>query len=114
MDVNPQEGRDERYNELTRILKDLPKHHKETIEKIFYHLGSVARRSEENRMDPQSLAIVLAPCIIRYPIRPANLFFLRYFFISYFQSPGRLIVAKSGRTNQIHDKSSRTDNCPTT
>ena len=66
MDVNPQEGRDERYNELTRILKDLPKHHKETIEKIFYHLGSVARRSEENRMDPQSLAIVLAPCIIRY------------------------------------------------
>merc|ERR1711990_934408 len=67
MDVNPQEGRDERYNELTRILKDLPKHHKETIEKIFYHLGSVARRSEENRMDPQSLAIVLAPCIIRAP-----------------------------------------------
>ena len=70
MDVNPQEGRDERYNELTRILKDLPKHHKETIEKIFYHLGSVARRSEENRMDPQSLAIVLAPCIIRYPVNP--------------------------------------------
>ena len=87
MDVNPQEGRDERYNELTRILKDLPKHHKETIEKIFYHLGSVARRSEENRMDPQSLAIVLAPCIIRYSIRPANPVFSRIFFHIIFSEP---------------------------
>ena len=61
--------RDERYNQLTITLKALSdhhKHHKETIEVIFYHLASVARESNENRMDTQSLAIVLAPCIIRY------------------------------------------------
>ena len=59
-------GRDDRYGELTRILKELPIHHRQTIEKIFFHLASVARKSEENRMDPQALAIILAPCIIRY------------------------------------------------
>ena len=58
-------GRDDRYGELTRILKELPMHHRQTIEKIFFHLASVARKSEENRMDPQALAIILAPCIIR-------------------------------------------------
>ena len=57
---------DERYAELTRILKELPLHHRQTIEKIFFHLASVARKSEENRMDPQALAIILAPCIIRF------------------------------------------------
>ena len=58
--------RDERYAELTRILKELPIHHRLTVEKIFFHLASVARKSEENRMDPQALAIILAPCIIRF------------------------------------------------
>ena len=61
-----QTRQDERYAELTRILKELPLHHRQTIEKIFFHLASVARKSEENRMDPQALAIILAPCIIRF------------------------------------------------
>ena len=58
---------EERSNELVRILKELPPHHKETLERVVFHLGRVAQKHEENKMNPQNLAIIMAPCIIRAP-----------------------------------------------
>lgn len=58
---------EERYHEIVRILKELPLHHKETLELVVFHLARVADKHEENKMNPQNLAIIMAPCIIRAP-----------------------------------------------
>ena len=58
---------EERSSELVRILQALPPTHKETLERIVFHLARVAEKQEENKMDPQNLAIIMAPCIIRAP-----------------------------------------------
>ena len=58
---------EERSKELVRILKELPPHHRETMNLVVFHLARVAEKQEENKMNPQNLAIIMAPCIIRAP-----------------------------------------------
>ena len=54
-------------DELLSIFNALPRHHKGTLERVVFHLARVAQKQEDNKMNPQNLAIIIAPCIIRAP-----------------------------------------------
>jgi hypothetical protein len=54
-------------DELLSIFNGLPRHHKGTLERVVFHLARVAQKQEDNKMNPQNLAIIIAPCIIRAP-----------------------------------------------
>ncbi|XP_064475014.1 unconventional myosin-IXa-like isoform X2 [Ornithodoros turicata] len=45
--------------------KKLPPAHYDLFERLMFHLARVAQHQEFNRMSPESLAIVFAPCILR-------------------------------------------------
>ncbi|KAI4903676.1 hypothetical protein NFI96_030952 [Prochilodus magdalenae] len=52
---------------IYRILEELPTAHYNTLERLIFHLVRVSREEKSNRMTPNSLAIVFAPCILRGP-----------------------------------------------
>uniref|UniRef100_A0AAR2KMG7 Myosin IXB n=1 Tax=Pygocentrus nattereri TaxID=42514 RepID=A0AAR2KMG7_PYGNA len=52
---------------IYRVLEELPTAHYNTLERLIFHLVRVSREEKSNRMTPNSLAIVFAPCILRGP-----------------------------------------------
>ncbi|XP_068598341.1 unconventional myosin-IXAa [Brachionichthys hirsutus] len=57
--------------EMTRgvysIIDQLQRTHLSTLERLIFHLVSIALQEETNRMSANALAIVFAPCILRCP-----------------------------------------------
>ncbi|XP_070603858.1 unconventional myosin-IXb isoform X3 [Erythrolamprus reginae] len=49
------------------VLEQLPQANHDTLERLIFHLVKVAVVEEVNRMSPNALAIVFAPCILRCP-----------------------------------------------
>lgn len=63
----------ERLSSIFTILKKLPKPNFELIERLMFHLARVALGENHNRMGPNALAIVFAPCILRTSkVQPAQ------------------------------------------
>ncbi|XP_067871869.1 LOW QUALITY PROTEIN: unconventional myosin-IXb-like [Heterodontus francisci] len=60
-------GRQEQIQALYSVLDQLPGHIYSTLERLIFHLVKVAVLEEMNRMSPNALAIVFAPCILRPP-----------------------------------------------
>ncbi|XP_032902975.1 unconventional myosin-IXb isoform X3 [Amblyraja radiata] len=60
-------GRQEQVQAVYSILEQLPGNVFYTLERLFFHLIKVAELEEMNRMSPNALAIVFAPCILRSP-----------------------------------------------
>ena len=55
----------ERTSSLMALIQELPVHHFDLLERIVFHLTRVALNEKSNRMGPNALAIVFAPCILR-------------------------------------------------
>ncbi|KAL7992877.1 hypothetical protein Chor_017133 [Crotalus horridus] len=49
------------------VLEQLPQVNHDTLERLIFHLVKVAVVEEVNRMSPNALAIVFAPCLLRCP-----------------------------------------------
>lgn len=63
----------ERVSSIFTILKKLPKPNFDLVERLIFHLARVALQEEHNRMGPNALAIVFAPCILRtHKVQPAQ------------------------------------------
>ncbi|GCB83054.1 hypothetical protein scyTo_0023898, partial [Scyliorhinus torazame] len=60
-------GRQEQIQAVYSVLDQLPGHIHCTLERLIFHLVKVAVLEEMNRMSPNALAIVFAPCILRSP-----------------------------------------------
>lgn len=60
-------GRQEQIQAVYSVLEQLPGHIFHTLERLIFHLVKVAMLEEMNRMSPNALAIVFAPCILRSP-----------------------------------------------
>ncbi|XP_048469961.1 unconventional myosin-IXb isoform X3 [Rhincodon typus] len=60
-------GRQEQIQAVYSVLSQLPSHIYCTLERLIFHLVKVAVLEEMNRMSPNALAIVFAPCILRSP-----------------------------------------------
>ncbi|XP_078412285.1 unconventional myosin-IXb isoform X4 [Cetorhinus maximus] len=60
-------GRQEQIQAVYSVLDQLPGHIYCTLERLIFHLVKVAVLEEMNRMSPNALAIVFAPCILRSP-----------------------------------------------
>ncbi|XP_072450556.1 unconventional myosin-IXb isoform X3 [Chiloscyllium punctatum] len=60
-------GRQEQIQAVYSVLNQLPSHIYCTLERLVFHLVKVAVLEEMNRMSPNALAIVFAPCILRSP-----------------------------------------------
>uniref|UniRef100_A0A147BEA1 Putative myosin class v heavy chain n=3 Tax=Ixodes ricinus TaxID=34613 RepID=A0A147BEA1_IXORI len=56
---------EERVQAIFMETKKLPPAHYDLFERLAFHLARVAQHQEFNRMSPESLAIVFAPCILR-------------------------------------------------
>ncbi|XP_062413105.1 si:zfos-588f8.1 isoform X4 [Sardina pilchardus] len=57
----------EQLQAIYRGLDQLPTSHFNTLERLIFHLVRVSKEEVHNRMTPNSLAIVFAPCILRCP-----------------------------------------------
>ncbi|KAL2089837.1 hypothetical protein ACEWY4_014525 [Coilia grayii] len=57
----------EQLQAIYRVLEQLPLPHFSTLERLIFHLVRVSKEEVHNRMNPNSLAIVFAPCILRCP-----------------------------------------------
>ncbi|XP_013140302.1 PREDICTED: unconventional myosin-IXa-like [Papilio polytes] len=63
----------ERVSSIFTILKKLPKPNFDLVERLIFHLARVALGEHHNRMGPNALAIVFAPCILRtHKVQPAQ------------------------------------------
>ncbi|KAL0821045.1 hypothetical protein ABMA28_005681, partial [Loxostege sticticalis] len=63
----------ERVSSIFTILKKLPKPNFDMVERLIFHLARVALGEDHNRMGPNALAIVFAPCILRtHKVQPAQ------------------------------------------
>nr|XP_049702441.1 unconventional myosin-IXa isoform X1 [Helicoverpa armigera] len=63
----------ERVSTIFTILRKLPKPNFDLVERLIFHLARVALGEEHNRMGPNALAIVFAPCILRtHKVQPAQ------------------------------------------
>lgn len=63
----------ERVSTIFTILKKLPKPNFDLVERLIFHLARVALGESSNRMGPNALAIVFAPCILRtHKVQPAQ------------------------------------------
>ncbi|GBP31606.1 Unconventional myosin-IXa [Eumeta japonica] len=63
----------EKVSSIFTILKKLPKPNFDLVERLIFHLARVAHREDHNRMGPNALAIVFAPCILRTSkVQPAQ------------------------------------------
>ncbi|XP_062888423.1 si:zfos-588f8.1 isoform X2 [Mobula hypostoma] len=60
-------GRQEQVQAVYSVLEQLPSGIFHTLERLIFHLVKVAVLEEMNRMSPNALAIVFAPCILRSP-----------------------------------------------
>uniref|UniRef100_A0A3B3Z691 Myosin IXB n=1 Tax=Poecilia mexicana TaxID=48701 RepID=A0A3B3Z691_9TELE len=57
----------EQLQAIYKVLEELPTANFNTLERLIFHLVKVSKEEEHNRMSPNSLAIVFAPCILRCP-----------------------------------------------
>ncbi|KAG9350669.1 hypothetical protein JZ751_024558 [Albula glossodonta] len=57
----------EQLHAIYKVLEQLPLANYNTLERLIFHLVRVAKEEVHNRMSPNSLAIVFAPCILRSP-----------------------------------------------
>ena len=55
----------ERISALMSLVQQLPSHHFDLLERLIFHLTRVALNEKSNRMNPNALAIIFAPCILR-------------------------------------------------
>ncbi|XP_067832944.1 LOW QUALITY PROTEIN: unconventional myosin-IXb-like [Heptranchias perlo] len=60
-------GRQEQLQAVYNVLDQLPGPSHCTLERLIFHLVKVAVLEEMNRMSPNALAIVFAPCVLRSP-----------------------------------------------
>ncbi|XP_041861931.1 unconventional myosin-IXb isoform X3 [Melanotaenia boesemani] len=57
----------EQLHAIYKVLEELPTANFNTLERLVFHLVRVSKEEVHNRMSPNSLAIVFAPCILRCP-----------------------------------------------
>ncbi|XP_042372686.1 unconventional myosin-IXb [Plectropomus leopardus] len=57
----------EQLQAIYKVLEELPSANFNTLERLVFHLVRVCKEEAHNRMSPNSLAIVFAPCILRCP-----------------------------------------------
>ncbi|XP_030582825.1 unconventional myosin-IXb isoform X3 [Archocentrus centrarchus] len=57
----------EQLHAIYKVLEELPIANYNTLERLVFHLVRVCKEEAHNRMSPNSLAIVFAPCILRCP-----------------------------------------------
>ncbi|XP_041647067.1 unconventional myosin-IXb isoform X3 [Cheilinus undulatus] len=57
----------EQLHAIYKVLEELPSANFNTLERLVFHLVRVCKEEAHNRMSPNSLAIVFAPCILRCP-----------------------------------------------
>lgn len=57
----------EQLHAIYKGLDELPTANYNTLERLVFHLVRVCKEEAHNRMSPNSLAIVFAPCILRCP-----------------------------------------------
>ncbi|XP_069006624.1 unconventional myosin-IXb isoform X3 [Embiotoca jacksoni] len=57
----------EQLHAIYKGLEELPTANFNTLERLVFHLVRVCKEEAHNRMSPNSLAIVFAPCILRCP-----------------------------------------------
>ncbi|XP_055359699.1 unconventional myosin-IXb isoform X2 [Betta splendens] len=57
----------ERIKAIYQKIDELPPANYATLERLIFHLVRVAKEEEHNKMSPEALAIVFAPCILRTP-----------------------------------------------
>ncbi|XP_029002610.1 unconventional myosin-IXb isoform X2 [Betta splendens] len=57
----------EQLQAIYKVLEELPSANFNTLERLVFHLVRVYKEETHNRMSPNSLAIVFAPCILRCP-----------------------------------------------
>lgn len=55
----------ERVQAIYSHISKLPRAHFDLLERLSFHLARVAQHEQSNRMSPNSLAIVIAPCVLR-------------------------------------------------
>ncbi|XP_075137034.1 unconventional myosin-IXb isoform X2 [Leptodactylus fuscus] len=60
-------GKQEQLCAIYKVLGQLPQANYNSLERLIFHLVQVALLEAVNRMSPNSLAIVFAPCILRCP-----------------------------------------------
>ncbi|XP_069505320.1 unconventional myosin-IXb isoform X3 [Ambystoma mexicanum] len=60
-------GKQEQLCALYKVVEQLPQVNHNTLERLIFHLVQVASLEDVNRMSPNSLAIVFAPCLLRCP-----------------------------------------------
>ncbi|KAG8454853.1 hypothetical protein GDO86_001176 [Hymenochirus boettgeri] len=60
-------GKQEQLCAIYKVLGQLPQANYNSLERLIFHLVKVAEVEEVNRMSPNSLAIVFAPCLLRCP-----------------------------------------------
>ncbi|KAK9519321.1 hypothetical protein VZT92_022059 [Zoarces viviparus] len=57
----------EQLHAVYKMLEELPMASFNTLERLVFHLVRVCKEEAHNRMSPNSLAIVFAPCVLRCP-----------------------------------------------
>ncbi|KAM9357790.1 unconventional myosin-IXb [Symphorus nematophorus] len=57
----------EQLHAIYKVLEELPTANFNTLERLVFHLVRVCKVEDHNRMSPNSLAIVFAPCVLRCP-----------------------------------------------
>ncbi|XP_072555858.1 unconventional myosin-IXb-like isoform X4 [Paramormyrops kingsleyae] len=57
----------EQIHAVYKVLEQVPHASFSTLERLIFHLVRVAKEEAHNRMSPNSLAIIFAPCILRCP-----------------------------------------------
>ncbi|XP_039983850.1 unconventional myosin-IXb isoform X2 [Xiphias gladius] len=57
----------EQLHAIYEVLEELPTPNYNTLERLVFHLVRVCKEEAHNRMSPNSLAIVFAPCVLRCP-----------------------------------------------
>uniref|UniRef100_A0A8C4NQT8 Myosin IXB n=1 Tax=Dicentrarchus labrax TaxID=13489 RepID=A0A8C4NQT8_DICLA len=57
----------EQLHAIYKVLEELPTANFNTLERLIFHLVRVCKVEAHNRMSPNSLAIVFAPCVLRCP-----------------------------------------------
>ncbi|XP_066491862.1 unconventional myosin-IXb isoform X2 [Tiliqua scincoides] len=60
-------GKQEQLCAIYSVLEQLPRANHDTLERLIFHLVKVALLEDVNRMSPNALAIVFAPCLLRCP-----------------------------------------------
>ncbi|KAJ4943826.1 hypothetical protein JOQ06_006320, partial [Pogonophryne albipinna] len=59
--------KEEQLHAVYKLLEELPSANFNTLERLVFHLVRVCKEEAHNRMSPNSLAIVFAPCVLRCP-----------------------------------------------